>query len=320
MKEPMLLRPVGKDYLWGGDRLKTEYYKNLKETPLAETWECSVHPNGPSIVAGGAFKGQTLASVLEKHPEYLGDRSDGKLSILVKLIDANAALSVQVHPDDEYALINEGQNGKFEMWYVLDALPGAKLIHGFAHDVTPEQLEKSMRDGDIAKHLKSVEIHKGDVFFIPPGKVHAIGAGALIVEIQQSSDVTYRVYDYDRVDKNGKKRELHFAKAMDVLDMKAENAVRQMPRLVQYRPGCARQILGRCKYFETERIQISMGYSFIVNESSFQVLLCIEGRGGLETKGDYRPLRFAKGDCIFIPAGMGKCLILGHATLLKIRT
>lgn len=319
--EAMLLKPTGKDYLWGGNRLNTEYHKGIDLSPLAETWECSVHPDGPSLVANGSFEGMTLDKVLAAHPEYMGTKAAafGSFPILVKFIDAKKDLSVQVHPSDEYARIHENQNGKTEMWYVMDALPGASLVCGFAHDVTPEQLRQGVETGTLAKHLQKIPVHPGDVFFMPAGTIHAIGAGALIAEIQENSNVTYRVYDYDRVDKNGKKRELHFNKALEVLDMKARDAVQQKPRMVHYYPGCSRELLCRCKYFETERIQITGAFDFSVLESSFQVLLCLEGRGQVCWENQARPLSFSKGDCIFLPAGLGRCRIPGEAILLKVR-
>lgn len=312
----MLLEPVGKDYLWGGSRLKTEYGKETDMVPLAETWECSTHPDGPSIVVNGRFAGQRLREVLKRHPEYLGTKAQGELPILVKFIDAEKDLSVQVHPGDEYAKVNEGQNGKTEMWYVLDAKPGASLVCGFAHDVTEEQLRVAIQNGELAKQLQRVDVHKGDVFFIPAGTIHAIGAGALVAEIQESSNVTYRVYDYDRMDKDGKKRQLHFDKAMEVLNMKSGVDVRQKPRLVHYYPGCSRELLCRCQYFDVERIEISTEFSFSVLENSFQVLLCLDGEGRIETE---EPLHFLKGDCVFLPASIGRCHIFGRAELLKIR-
>lgn len=317
--EPMLLSPTGKDYLWGGNNLKTKFYKELPLTPLAETWECSAHPNGPSTVTNGEHRGKTLDAVLREHPEYLGERVGEELPILIKFIDAEKNLSVQVHPDDDYARKYENQRGKAEMWYVLDAKPGAKLVHGFSHPVTKELLREAVKSGNLSKHLQKVRVSPGDVFFIPPGTVHAIGEGLLIAEIQENSDVTYRVYDYDRMDKDGKKRELHVDKALEVLNLKAGASVKQAPRTVHYYPGCSREVLARCKYFETERIQVSMGFSFTVTDGSYQVLLCIDGRGGLETEAGRRPLRFAKGDCVFIPAGMGRCHVLGYTTLLKVR-
>ncbi|WP_125140040.1 type I phosphomannose isomerase catalytic subunit [Clostridium transplantifaecale] len=321
--EPMLLRPVGKDYLWGGSRLKNEYYKDCPQKPLAETWECSVHPDGPSKIANGGEKGKTLAAVLHELPEYLGTKASGELRgelpILVKFIDAEKDLSVQVHPSDEYAREHEHQNGKTEMWYVLDAKPGATLVCGFAHDVTPEILRTAVETGTLGKHLQKVSVCSGDIFYIPAGTIHAIGKGILIAEIQESSNVTYRVYDYDRVDKNGQKRPLHFDKAVQVLNMKAGADVRQRPRKVDYYYGCAREILCRSKYFETERVRVNLGFSFTVMFTSFQVLLCINGGGGITSEGKHKPLRFKKGDCIFLPAGLGRCHVLGKCEMLKIR-
>ncbi|SEQ86157.1 mannose-6-phosphate isomerase [Lachnospiraceae bacterium NE2001] len=317
--EPLLLNPAGKDYLWGGTRLKKEYGKDIPLVPLAETWECSVHPDGLSIVVNGTFAGKTLKSVLDRNPRWLGNKVGKDLPILIKFIDAEKDLSVQVHPDDEYARENEGQNGKTEMWYVLDAVPGAELIYGFEHDVTPDKLRYAVNSGTLSKHLKKVKVRRGDTFFITPGTVHAIGAGIMVAEIQESSNVTYRVYDYDRLDKDGKKRPLHIEKALEVANLRASNGIKQPPKFIKYYPGCAREILCRCKYFEVERVQVSMGFSFSVTEDSYQVLLCTEGFGGIETEYSRRPLRFAKGDCIFLPAAIGRCHVLGNTTLLKIR-
>lgn len=224
--------PTGKDYLWGGTRLREEYGKKIDLTPLAETWECSVHPDGPSYIANGEFKGLELAEVLKRHPEYIGTKvEDGKLPVLVKFIDAKKDLSVQVHPSDAYARDHEGDNGKTEMWYVIDAEEGAHLIYGFQHEVTEEILRKAVETGTLDKHLQKVEVHKGDTYFVPAGTVHGIGKGILVAEIQESSNVTYRVYDYNRVDKNGKKRELHFDKAVQVMDMSVAPDVSQKPRI-----------------------------------------------------------------------------------------
>jgi len=317
--QPILLKPVGKDSLWGGDRLKTEYYKQIDMYPLAETWECSAHPDGPSIIASGEFKGETLDKVLLAHPEFLGSKvTDGQLPILVKFIDATQKLSVQVHPDDEYALLHENQKGKTEMWYVLEAKPDAKIVYGFQHDVTAEQLKKSLADGSLMKHLQVVNVKKGDVFFIPAKTIHAIGAGMLIAEIQESSNLTYRVYDYDRVDKHGNKRELHFEKALDMMNMRAQANYRRRPKRINYYPGCSRELLCKGQYFETEHIVARAGFSFSVLKASFQVLLCIDGFGSVETFSG-EPLRFKKGDCIFLPANTGRCYVKGQVELLKIR-
>ncbi len=317
--EPMLLKPIGKDYLWGGTRLKEEYNKDIDMTPLAETWECSTHPDGQSIVASGEFKGKTLAEVIKAHPEYLGTKykDKGELPIIVKLIDAKEKLSVQVHPDDKYALEHENQKGKTEMWYVLDAEPGAQLIYGFAHPVNKKILQKAVETNTLSKHLNKVNVNKGDVFFIPPGTVHAIGKGIIIAEIQQSSNVTYRVYDYNRKDKNGNKRELHFDKAMDVLDMSVSRDIRQNPRIMRYTPGCSRELLCRCELFEVERIQVSDRFEFEVTDTSFQVLLCTDGEGVLNS--EYTQLCFSKGDCVFVPAEPKKFIAAGNMTFVNIK-
>lgn len=315
----MLLRPVGKDYIWGGKRLYKEYGKKLNMNPLAETWECSVHPDGVSTVWSGRYKGYMLDEVLKLHPEYMGTKVGNSFPILAKFIDAKSNLSVQVHPDDDYARAHENQNGKIEMWYVLDALPGASIVCGFAHKVSIAQLKVAIESNTLDRHLQKVNVRKGDVFLIPPGTVHAIGAGVLLAEIQESSNVTYRVYDYGRIGKDGKQRELHFEKAAEVMNMMPETDVRQKSRMVHYYTSCSREMLCRCKYFEVERIQTTIGCSFTVLDTSFQIIMCIDGEGSIETVGMEPPLLFRKGDCMFIPAGMGNCHIIGKSVFLKVR-
>lgn len=319
--EIMRLLPTGKDYLWGGVRLREEYGKKINITPLAESWECSVHPDGPSYVANGEFKGQTLAEVLKQHQEYLGTKVKScEMPVLVKFIDAKEDLSVQVHPNDEFAMEHEHQKGKTEMWYIIEADKGANLVYGFQHKVTPKILYDAVKTGTLDKHLKKVAVHKGDTYFVPAGMVHGIGKGILIAEIQESSNVTYRVYDYNRVDKRGQKRELHLDKAMQVMNMTVTQDVSQKPRLVKYYPGCSREVICCCQYFEVERIQVTKGFSFSVMHSSFQVLMCLNGYGEVQTMdADQKPMRFGKGDTLFVPAGMGRCLVIGDTELLKIR-
>lgn len=206
--EPFLLHPAGKDYLWGGNRLHTLFGKQIPLHPLAETWECSTHPDGCSIVASGVDKGKTLTEVLQQHPEFLGAKTSGTgdLPVLVKLIDAAKDLSVQVHPDDAYAQQYEHEpNGKTEMWYILEAEPEASLIYGFSKPMQPEQLDTCLKENTILSYLQKIPVKKGDVFLIPAGTVHAIGAGIVLAEIQQSSNLTYRLYDYNRTDATGKK-------------------------------------------------------------------------------------------------------------------
>ncbi len=318
MITPLRLIPAGKGYIWGGERLKTEYNKTLDVTPLAESWECSVHPDGMSVISGGIYDGMTLKEVLDQNPAFLGEKSKD-LPILVKFIDAARDLSIQVHPDDDYARKNDGDNGKTEFWYVLDAEKDSELIYGFEHPMDRDRIKKAIEEGNLENMLHHIPVHKGDVFFVRPGTVHAIGKGIVLVEVQESSNLTYRLYDYDRVDKDGNKRPLHFDKAVDVLDMDPVRIIRQPQRMVRYYFGCAREILCRCEYFEVERIQVTKGFSFSVLDQSFQVLLCIDGNGGLETDETNRPVRFEKGTCLFLPADLGRCHIIGECTLLKIR-
>lgn len=368
--KPFLLSPAGKDYLWGGDRLKTDFHKKTDMTPLAETWECSTHPDGASTVASGEHRGKTLHSVLAEHPEYLGSHpiavmqglsagaqdspkdapnlsagqpNYGQLPILVKLIDAAQDLSVQVHPDDGYAnAYEDGALGKTEMWYVLDAAPGAHLVYGFNRDMDEELLRRSLKQGTIEKYLQKVPVQKDDVFYIEAGTVHAIGAGVLLAEVQENSNLTYRLCDYDRTDRQGKKRPLHIERALQVLHYKSSESPRQPMRVLRYRPGCASELLCRCKYFQVERLLVNTRSSDTAHnctgaehigsehtglehtapdctttEHSFQVLLCLEGEGELIWGGE-ESLPFSKGSCMFLPADSVPIQLRGKAQLLRI--
>lgn len=312
------MEPAYKDYLWGGTRLKTEYGKETELELVAESWECSVHPDGPSRIASGPWKGRTLAEFLEAHPEAMGlhGQKYKTLPILVKLIDAKEDLSVQVHPDDAYAMEHEGQLGKTELWYILKADPGATLLYGFAHDVTPELVRKAVLDGTILTHLQQVPVYEGDVFFIEPGTVHAIGGGILLAEIQENSNVTYRVYDYDRVGKDGKPRELHLEKALEVMNFKAAKEPRSPQRLIRYTPGAAREIIGRCRYFQVERVAVNGKYSREMCTDSLEILLVVNGQASPENGDDYNLLKSSS--CLFQPAKSKSENLCGDFSLLKI--
>lgn len=329
-RKPFLLKPAAKDYLWGGSRLNDDFAKGIDMTPLAETWECSTHPDGPSVISSGEFEGMELAELLKRFPEFLGTHplsnpylQKGELPILIKFIDAKKDLSVQVHPDDAYARKVEHELfGKTEMWYVLDAAKDAKLVYGFYHDMDKEKLRRSLEQGTVEKYLQKVKVHKDDVFFIESGTVHAIGAGALIAEIQENSNLTYRMFDYNRRDKNGNLRELHVDKALDVVNLKKSSEPRQPLRLLKYQRGWATELLCRCQYFQVERMLLNTEAcremaDFQTNESSFQVLLCTSGCG-LLMYGGTGALQFFKGDCIFVPAGSVPIKIHGNAQLLKV--
>lgn len=328
LHKPFLLSPSCKDYLWGGTKLKTDYHKESHMPVLAESWECSVHPDGPSYVSGGIFQGRTLQSVLEENPAFLGTHpnKDMGLPILVKLIDAREKLSVQVHPDDEYAAKYEkGSLGKTEMWYVLEAEADAEITYGFVRNMDRKLLLDALKTNAIEKYLHRVKIEKDDVFYVEAGTVHGIGAGAVIVEIQENSNLTYRLYDYDRVDRNGKKRPLHIEKALDVVDYRETQNPRQPMRILKYQRGCASEFLCRCQYFQVERLLLNtksedpkVGYS--TDSTSFEVLLCVEGIGQLLEWGgkEAQIIQFKKGDCIFVPADSVSLFLTGNAQLLKI--
>lgn len=324
LHKPFLLKPAGKDYLWGGDRLNYDFKKNIAMSPLAETWECSTHPDGMSIVASGEFCGQTLSDVLKAHPTFSGTHPHTKdeLPILIKLIDAKKDLSVQVHPNDEYARKYEnGQLGKTEMWYVLDASPYARLVYGLNHRTSKNTIRQAIETGQLEKYLQKVPIQKDDVFYIEAGTVHAIGAGALIAEIQENSNLTYRLYDYDRVDKDGKKRPLHVEKALEVADLNGNAEPKQPMRVLKYRQGYASELLCRCRYFQVERILLNTEtnhnmITFRVGDTSFNVFLCVGGCGVMFFGNESLP--FFKGDCIFIPAESMEIKIHGKASLLKV--
>lgn len=322
MNIPLLLEPAAKDYLWGGSRLNDDFGKNIDLSPLAETWECSTHPDGESRV-----EGEPLSRVLARHPEWLGTHplktmgGRPELPILIKLIDARQDLSVQVHPDDAYALKHEGSLGKTEMWYVLAAQPGAKLVYGFDQNVSERQVRRAIKNGKLDMLLNHVAVEKDDLFYIEAGTVHALGAGCLIAEIQESSNLTYRLYDYDRVGRDGKNRELHIDKAMQVLRFRSSAVPRQPMRLLRYRGGWASELLTRCKYFQVERVLLNTEIHrelvcFQTGPNSFHALLCVDGCGSISGEGFM--LNFFKGDCIFVPAESIPLYLHGKAQLLDV--
>ena len=293
---PVKLTPAFKDYLWGGVRLKSEFNKNCDLDRVAESWELSAHKDGQSIVADGACQGMTL----NEYIATLGKEALGTASakydyfpLLIKLIDAKGDLSVQVHPSDAYALEHEGEYGKTEMWYVLDCDEGAALYYGFTRDITREEYENAIKDGKLTDILNRVDVKRGDVFFIPAGTVHAIGAGILICEIQQNSNTTYRVYDYNRRDKDGNLRPLHVEKALAVSDLKKSPA---LPAI----PDGEDVLLAACGYFEVRRLRFGGSGTVTATPESFTALTVTEGEGTL-SDGE-TALSFRKGDTLFIPA------------------
>ena len=326
--KPFLCKPYGKDYLWGGDRLREEFAKRDMVSPLAESWECSTHPDGPCTAAGGEHAGMELQDIIRLHPEYLGSHAGqkggltGQLPVLVKFIDAKSDLSVQVHPTDGYAEQFEGgQSGKSELWYILDAAKDAGIVYGLRGSVSRETLRRAAQDGTVGKYLQKVSVEKDQVYFVEAGMIHAVGAGCLIAEIQENSNLTYRLYDYDRVDSHGQKRPLHIEKALDVAKLSAAREPRQPMRVLRYTPGCARELLSRCSRFEVYRMLVNTerrnAVQFRADELSFRVLLCIDGCGMLFFEGEM--LEVYKGDCVFVPADSVFIRMHGKLEFLDVR-
>lgn len=311
--EPIVkLRPVYKDALWGGTKLRDIYRKDCDYDIISESWELSAHPDGQCIVDSGRHKGMKFGKYLETMgKEVLGWKCDPLQSfpLLIKFIDARADLSIQVHPDDDYALEKENQYGKNEMWYVVDAEPGAGLYVGFNRDVSREEVRSRVQDGTLLEVLNFYPTKPGDVYFIPAGTVHAIGAGNLICEIQQSSNCTYRLYDYDRRDKFGKPRELHLDKALDVLDV--QKYVPTENSAARKKPG---KLLSRCKYFETLLLEVDGQEKLPLQADRFSALVCISGEGVLVVDGT--EMEFFAGECVFVPAKDGLLTIKGELKIV----
>lgn len=304
------LRPSYKDYLWGGHRLVEKYNKEFDGDILAESWELSCHPDGPSYVVNGSYAGKTLQEYIDlEGKKVLGNNCQKfeEFPILAKFIDAKDNLSIQVHPDNEYALKNEGQYGKTEMWYIMDCEEGAFLYYGFKKEVSKEEFEERIKTDTLLEVLNAVPVHKGDVLFIEAGTIHAIGKGIVIAEIQQNSNVTYRVYDFGRVGKDGKKRELHIDKAVEVTN-----------RVPISRKNTCYPHIASCDYFTVDclnmdgKLMSSMKGS--VGEESFASILIMEGEGTISCGGETIPYR--KRDSFFMSAGSGEYEISGECEAL----
>lgn len=316
MNKPVLLTPAFKDYLWGGTKLRDVYGKKCDLNPIAESWELSAHKDGQSKVASGEYSGLTLTEYIEKcGREVLGIRGMAfdNFPILIKFIDAKGYLSIQVHPSDDYAIKNEGEYGKTEVWYVMSAEDGAALYYGFKDEITQEEYRRRIEDNTICDVLNKVEAKAGDVFFIRPGTVHAIGAGLLICEIQQNSNTTYRVYDFGRVGADGKPRELHVDKAVAVSQLTPSVSADSSGGTIQ-KSGYTTRKIAECKYFTSERIEVDSAAEITVDENSFRSIVVTDGKAELEMNGER--LKLKAGDSVFVPAQNGFFKISGMCGIL----
>lgn len=308
---PLKLKPAFKDYLWGGTRLKTDYGMQSDLEKLAEAWVLSCHKDGASVVENGEYAGLSLVEAIDKMgKDCLGTKGGAFefFPILIKLIDAKDNLSIQVHPSDEYALKVEKEFGKTEMWYVVDCDKDAYLYYGFKTEIGKEEFEDRIKSNTLLEVLNKVTVQKGDCFFIQSGTIHAIGSGLLIAEIQQNSNTTYRVYDYGRVGADGKPRQLHVDKALQVTELK-------QPEFPVLHTGSNRGNvrLAECKYFTVDRIDLDGETTINIDNTSFSSILCVDGDAKI---GD---LEIKAGECVFVPAGMGSIKISGKAQLLESR-
>ena len=304
------LKPACKDYLWGGHRLAEEYGVEYDGEILAEAWELSAHPDGPSIITNGKFAGKTLREYLDSEGlEVLGThcRRFREFPILAKFIDAKDNLSIQVHPSNAYALQNEGQYGKTEMWYILDAEPDAFLYYGFKKEISKEEFSQRIKENTLLEVLNAVPVKKGDVLYIQSGTLHAIGKGILLAEIQQNSNVTYRIYDYGRVGADGKKRDLHIEKALDVTN-----------RIPIVKSGENYPHVADCDYFTVDKLNLDGKLTYrtqgTVDEKSFLSILILDGNGTISCKGE--KLEYKKGDSFFLAANSGDWQIEGTCDAL----
>lgn len=312
---PIKLKPVFKEIVWGGNRLKNDYGFESDLNNIAEAWMLCARDDGDNIIENGECKGISFKEFIKNNKELLGTKGSSyeEFPLLIKFIDANSDLSVQVHPDDEYAKIHENSYGKTEAWYILDCDEGAELIYGFNKEISTDEFKKSIEDNTFLQYVNKVKVKKGDVFFISAGTLHAIGGGILLAEVQQNCNTTYRVYDYNRK-VNGKPRELHVEKALDVTNT--------VPPSRNGEPDCAPVTVGEatsqdlcsCEFFKMQSVDVGGSYTFDVNEESFVSLLVISGSGTLRADGT--DLQLKSGDSVFVPASSGKVVVDGNIKVL----
>lgn len=317
---PLKFEPILKQTLWGGDKIIP--FKHLNETlpNVGESWEVSAVEGSESVVANGADKGYTLPEMVRKYKEELvGEanyaRFGNKFPLLIKFIDAKLDLSIQVHPGDELAKKRHNSFGKNEMWYVIAADKGAKLISGFAEEITPKEYKDRVHNGTFAEVLQTCAIEPGDVFYVPAGRVHGIGAGAFVAEIQQTSDITYRIFDYNRKDKDGKSRELHTSQAMDAINFSdVQDDFRTEYERVQNEPVemVASPYFTTSVYDMTE--EITCDYSEL---DSFVIFICVEGSCRL-TDDNQNEITLRAGETVLLPAAVQEVIIVPEGQRVKL--
>lgn len=313
---PLLLTPVSRTAIWGGTRLLRGWNKTSEEATLAESWELSVREHETCTVQNGEAAGLTLGEALSRMGRDAissGFAPGDRFPLLVKLIDAADALSVQVHPDDVYAREHEGECGKTEMWYVVEAEEGAHILYGLRDGVTASDFANAVREGRVEEVLRVQPVCAGESYFIPAGQPHAIGAGILVAEIQQNSDLTYRIFDYHRLGADGRPRALHREQAMAVVRARTHEECEAL----RYECGRGEDCLARCRYFSVERWSIDGTREARTAADRFSHLLCLAGEGTICFAGERYPI--TRGSSVLLPAAMGDYTLEGRMTLLCAR-
>lgn len=313
---PLQFQPILKERIWGGTKLKTYLNKPITSEITGESWEISTVENDVSVISNGLYRGKSLNELINELPEaVLGTKvykQFGKqFPLLFKYLDAREDLSIQVHPNNELAKERHNSFGKTEMWYVMQADEDAQLTVGFKEKSSPKDYLESLKSHTILDVLDTKKVKKGDVFFLETGTVHAIGAGTVIAEIQQTSDITYRIYDFDRVDASGNTRELHVDLALDAINYNVVNAQKKYSK----EKNAANEVIN-CQFFTTNFIPLDGTLTVTKNKESFTVYMCVEGSFDLNFKGEI--FHYRTGDTLLIPAEMTQFEIEGKASILEI--
>lgn len=308
--EPLFFKGSFQEKIWGGSKLKTEFGYDIPNNKTGELWAISAHPNGPSTVMNGKYEGLTVADLWEDHRELFGNQKGEVFPLLTKIIDAHDDLSVQVHPDDAYGLEHEGELGKTECWYILAADSGSEIIYGH-HAETKEELRQQIEDGNWDELLRSVEVKPGDFFYLPSGSVHAIGSGILLLETQQSSDTTYRLYDYDRRDDAGNLRDLHIEKSIDVATAPHEDFSNTF-ETEELENGLIKTLVST-DFFSVYKWEVSGPIDF-KRDALYTLMSVIDGEGQLIVGNEAYHL--TKGDHLLLPNAIKEWRLDGQMQLI----
>lgn len=305
MTEPIFLKGALQEKIWGGTKLKDLFNYDIPSDKTGELWAISAHKNGPAVVTGGSFDEKTLTELWKDHRELFGNQEGDVFPLLTKIIDAENDLSVQVHPDDTYGLKHEGELGKTECWYIIDAKKNAEIVFGH-HAKTPLELEQMIKEGKWDALLRHVKVKAGDFFYVPSGTIHAIGSGIMILETQQSSDTTYRVYDYDRTDDAGNTRDLHIQQSIDVTTVPHIDPTPKQSMVEK--EGAIITTLVENSFFTVQKWQIN-GHADFSTEKLYTLVSVLDGKGILTIRG--KTYNLSKGMHFILPNGIRQWTLEG---------